>query len=131
MFIKKSEVENYYQVLLIQMFIFWKIDGVTAGENSGKGRYNFGFPNKYKNKIYILIEVKFSNTEYSLHEDCNDAIEQIEKKEYEDKHRENYSSILKYGIAFYKRTCRVEMKINDGKFQSPSEDSTNNNNKKK
>ncbi|OUM63732.1 hypothetical protein PIROE2DRAFT_9670 [Piromyces sp. E2] len=54
--------ENVYQVLLMQMFAFFEIKDLTAEENSGYGRYDFGFPNKpvlgKDKKEYILIEVK-------------------------------------------------------------------------
>lgn len=41
-------------------------------------------------------------------------------------HRNNdYKSFIKYGIAFYKRTCRAEMKINGGIIQEPSKDFIN------
>lgn len=61
MFCRNGIQENYYQVLLMQLFIFfWKIKGLSAEENSGDGRYDFGFPNKNEKnkKEYILIKVK-------------------------------------------------------------------------
>ncbi|ORX57285.1 hypothetical protein BCR36DRAFT_279352 [Piromyces finnis] len=36
--------ENVYQILLMQIFLFFKINGLTTEENSGYGRYDFGFP---------------------------------------------------------------------------------------
>ncbi|OUM59917.1 hypothetical protein PIROE2DRAFT_14440 [Piromyces sp. E2] len=55
--------ENVYQVLLMQLFILWKVRGLTAEEDSGLGRYDFGFPNEKKNNEYILIEVKVYKTD--------------------------------------------------------------------
>jgi len=106
--------ENVYQVLLIQLFVIWKIKGLTAEEDSGYGRYDIGFPNKSKKEEYILIEIKVykedkmkkktlsdDEIENYLHKECVNAIEQIEKKKYESKHRvNNYNSFIKYGIAF-------------------------------
>ena len=44
-------------------------------ENSGKGRYDFGFPNKKVSKEYILIEIKISNNldEKILNKKCIEA----------------------------------------------------------
>ena len=134
LFYKNGIQENCYQVLLMQLFIFWKVKGLTAEENSGDGRYDFGFPNKNeKNKNeYILIEVKVINkkkqekNKIDLHKECENAIKQIEDKNYAQKHKDNgYNNILKYGIVFHKRTCKILMKLNDGKIIGPSK----NNNK--
>jgi len=149
--------ENIYQVLLMQLFIFWKVRGLTAEEDSGLGRYDIGFPNKKKENEYILIEVKVykadkeSNDEEEdnkkikykknknkknmdkienyLHKECINALKQIEEKKFASKHKiNNYNSFIKYGIAFYKKNCRVEMKINEDEIQSPSKINVNNDN---
>jgi len=126
LFTKANTYENCYQVLLMQMFIFLKVEGLTAEENSGKGRYDFGFPNKYNKKEYIIIEVKVpnknktKNNKIDLDKECKNAIKQIEDKKYAQKHIDNgYTKILKYGIAFFKRNCKVLLKI-DNKIISPS-----------
>ncbi|ORX49597.1 hypothetical protein BCR36DRAFT_370622 [Piromyces finnis] len=146
LYVKSKMYENAYQVLLMQIFLFFKIRGLTAEENSGYGRYDFGFPNTNncdkEVKEYILIEIKAfnkntkpdeeinkemeenqnqNNIKNRLLNECEDAINQIEEKEYEKKYRaKGYNSIVKYGIAFYKRTCEIKMKINDGEIQSSS-----------
>jgi len=66
----------------MQIFSIWKVDGLTAENDSRKDRYDFGFPNKLEEDEYILIEVKSSekgNVEY-LSNDCKNAINQIENK---------------------------------------------------
>jgi len=153
LFKHSNTYKNVYQVLLMQLFIFWKVGGLTAEEDSGLGRYDIGFPNKTKKNENILIEVKvykaakenyeeeendkkikykknknekimdaknMDEIENYLHKECIDAIKQIEEKKYELKHIiNNYNSFIKYGIAFYKKRCRVEMKINEDEIQSP------------
>jgi len=147
--------ENIYQVLLMQLFIFWKVRGLIAKEDNGLGRYDIGFPNRKKENEYILIEVKIYKTdkesydeeednkkikykknkknvdiiENYLHKECIDTIKQIEGKKYASKHIiNNYNSFKKYGIAFYKKNCRIEMKINEDEIQSPSKINVNNDN---
>jgi len=108
----------------MQIFIFCKIYGLTVEENNGSGRYDFGFPNRNKEKEYILIEVKISKSKDGgddiLHEECENAINQIIEKKYKMKHEKNdYSNFINYGIAFWKKTCRIEMKINDNEIEGP------------
>ena len=104
MYGKIRENESIYQILLIQLLLFFKLYGLKAEENSEKGRYDFGFPNKKVSKEYILIEIKILNNrddEKSLHKECIDAIDQIEKQGYAEKHKKNgYKRFIKYGIAF-------------------------------
>jgi len=40
------------------IFIFWKINGLTAEENNGLGKYDIGFPNKKEENECVLIELK-------------------------------------------------------------------------
>ncbi|KAG4082311.1 DUF1703-domain-containing protein [Neocallimastix lanati (nom. inval.)] len=125
LFANEKDYENVYQVLLMQIFIFCKIYGLSAEENSGSGRYDFGFPNRNKEKEYILIEVKTCKSENCddnlLHKECENAINQIIEKKYKMKHEKNgYSTFINYGIAFWKKTCRIEMKINDNEIEGPS-----------
>ncbi|OUM59906.1 hypothetical protein PIROE2DRAFT_14429 [Piromyces sp. E2] len=141
LFEHSNSYENVYQVLLMQLFILWKVRGLTAEEDSGLGRYDFGFPNKNKNNEYILIEIKVYKTdkkendkknkdeiENYLHKECINAIKQIEEKKYESKPKMNgYNSFIKYGIAFYKKKCRVEMKINKYDIKCQSNNNNNNN----
>ena len=63
LFIKFGVKENVYLVLLMQIFIFFNVTDLTTEENSGNGRYDFGFPNgnNKHEKEYILIEVKAYN----------------------------------------------------------------------
>ncbi|OUM63126.1 hypothetical protein PIROE2DRAFT_10383, partial [Piromyces sp. E2] len=114
LFSKKKIHENVYQAILMQMFSLWKIKGLTAENDSGRGRYDFGFPHKLKENEYILIEVRSSeksDVNY-LSKDSNHR-------------RKGYNRFIKYGITFYKRTCRAEMKINNGKIREPSKDFIN------
>ncbi|KAG4093508.1 hypothetical protein H8356DRAFT_1311831 [Neocallimastix lanati (nom. inval.)] len=134
LFAHKNEYENVYQVLLMQMFLFYKVYGLTAEESSGSGRYDFGFPNKKKKnekeKEYILIEIKSCKSikdqkepdHNQLHKECENAIKQIINKNYKMKHENNgYKTFINYGIAFWRKYCRIEMNISDNnKIIGPS-----------
>ena len=55
----------------------------------------------------IVIEIKYSE-EPNLEAACRHALKQIEEKHYADRLTdEGMTTILKYGIACYKKKCRV------------------------
>lgn len=57
--------------------------------------------------IGIIIEVKYAKNG-NFEKSCQDALEQIEKTGYVDTLLEDgMERILKYGIACYKKKCRV------------------------
>ncbi|KAL6593578.1 hypothetical protein U3516DRAFT_834192 [Neocallimastix sp. 'constans'] len=82
LFANEKEYENVYQVLLMQIFIFCKIYGLTAEENSGSENCDDNL----------------------LHKECENVINQIIEKKYKMKHEKNgYSTFINYGIAFWKK----------------------------
>lgn len=57
----------------------------------------------------MVLELKYSKTENALDKECDDALQQIEDKNYDQELREKgYTKILKYGITFYHKKCRVK-----------------------
>ena len=64
--------------------------------------------NENGSKIGIVIELKYSKTEKGLDKDCCEALQQIDDKNYmQELQRKGCQKILKYGIAFYHKKCRV------------------------
>ena len=58
-------------------------------------------------KTGLVIEVKYAENG-SLDSACKRAVEQIEKKQYETQlEQDGMETIYKYGIACYKKKCRV------------------------
>lgn len=59
--------------------------------------------------IGIVIEVKYAENG-NFEKGCREAMEQIERMEYGNSLLENgMERILKYGIACYKKKCRVQL----------------------
>ena len=60
-----------------------------------------------------MIEIKYAE-EGKLEEECEKALNQIVDKRYtEGLAQDGIHKILKYGIACYKKTCKVVLKIED------------------
>lgn len=58
-------------------------------------------------RIGIVIETKYAE-DGDLAKGCAEAIRQISEKKYDDAlKRDGMDKIMKYGIAFYKKRCKV------------------------
>lgn len=54
-----------------------------------------------------MAEMKYAK-DGNLDEACRQALDQVEKKRYDGEVQENgIRDILKYGISFYKKRCKV------------------------
>lgn len=81
---------------------------MTSNEESGEGFCDIMMKNR-KKKTGIIIEVKCPK-DGNLKTACAEALGQIEMKRYETGLiSEGLTTVLKYGIAFYKKECRVCM----------------------
>ena len=64
---------------------------------------------KTENVKAILIEVKYAN-DGDLDQACERALKQVEDRKYDQELLENgVDKILKYGIACYKKQCKVKL----------------------
>ena len=60
-----------------------------------------------------LIEVKYAS-DGNMEKECENALQQITDIRYtEDLEQEGIHKIIKYGIACYKKKCKVMMKIEE------------------
>ncbi|MDR1701040.1 MAG: PD-(D/E)XK nuclease domain-containing protein, partial [Lachnoclostridium sp.] len=59
--------------------------------------------------IGIVIEMKYSQND-NLEADCKEALKQIEERNYPEHFQDmGIQTILKYGIACFKKRCKVLM----------------------
>ena len=57
----------------------------------------------------IVLELKAAQRFDQMEEKCKEALEQIEKQNYEGSLRdEGYAVIEKYGICFYRKECMIQ-----------------------
>ena len=106
----KSIRENFYHGLLIGILGSQGAWKATSNKESGDGFSDILIEvNEDDLRIGIVLELKYSKTENALDKECDDALQQIEDKNYDQELREKgYTKILKYGIAFYHKRCRVK-----------------------
>ena len=59
------------------------------------------------NQIGFILELKYARSE-NLDLSCQEAIHQINSKDYIDYFRKNrYREVVKYAIAFFEKRCKV------------------------
>ena len=106
----KSIRENFYHGLLIGILGSQGAWKATSNKESGDGFNDILIEvNEDDLRIGMVLELKYSKTENALDKECDDALQQIEDKNYDQELREKgYTKILKYGIAFYHKKCRVK-----------------------
>ena len=106
----KSIRENFYHGLLIGILGSQGAWKATSNKESGDGFSDILIEvNEDDLRIGMVLELKYSKTENALDKECDDALQQIEDKNYDQELREKgYTKIFKYGIAFYHKKCRVK-----------------------
>lgn len=82
---------------------------VTSNREAGLGRYDIAIRSLNVSKSPIIPELKVSDTYKGMETACDAALKQIEVNHYNDwLPEEGYTEVLNYGIAFFKKQCRVK-----------------------
>ena len=102
----RGKKENFYHGILLGLLRYKESWAVSSNQESGEG-YSDILVEIGKERIGIVIELKYPK-DGNLEKGCLEALEQIEDKHYEEVLRNNgMRTILKYGIACYKKHCKV------------------------
>ena len=107
--VSKNRKENFYHGILLGLFGFMDNWIVKSNVESGIG-YSDILIEAFDCRVGIVIEMKYAE-DVNLDAACKKALGQIEEKSYEARLKEDgMRTILKYGIACYKKNCRVAVK---------------------
>ena len=105
-YVRKERKENFYHGILLGLFAGmdgWKI---KSNAESGEGYSDIRILVEDK-EIGIIIECKYAERA-ALDEKCREALQQIYDKNYEEALLdEGMTVIRRYGIACYKKRCKV------------------------
>ena len=111
-FVKKPTKENFYHGLLLGILGFKENWSVMSNRESGDGFSDILIRIEDED-IGIVIEVKYAS-DGNLEKECKNALGQITDVRYTDAlEQEGIHKIIKYGIACYKKQCKVMMKIEE------------------
>jgi hypothetical protein len=104
--VRKEKKENFYHGVLLGLLSHREEWDIRSNAESGD-RFSDILIEIEDDEIGIVIEVKYPDKS-SLETGCREALEQIEKKGYEERLLEDgMTAILKYGIACERKRCMV------------------------
>ena len=102
--------ESYYHGFLSGVLSGFKGYTVKSNRESGLGRPDILILERRRHQLAIIIEIKVAPKFGQLAAKCDEALQQIAERNYEAELVEDcYQKIVKYGIAFYQKSCMVKM----------------------
>ncbi|MCC8029478.1 MAG: ATP-binding protein [Lachnospiraceae bacterium] len=106
--VKKEFKESFYHGILLGILMYKSDWSVDSNRESGKGFFDIAIEIEDES-IGIILEVKYAEGE-RFDEACEEALRQIDDRDYTAELRnDDMQTILKYGIACYKKKCKVVM----------------------
>ena len=104
----KEKKENFYHGILLGLLSHKENWLVMSNAESGEG-YSDILVEVPESRSGVVIELKYAEDGH-LDYGCTSALKQIEEKRYESKLKsDGMKTIVKYGIACYKKHCKVVM----------------------
>lgn len=105
-FVKKKMKENFYHGILIGILGYEDSWSISSNKESGDG-YSDIVIESDDGEMEIILELKYAQ-DGNLDVASEDTLEQIERNKYiEVLEEDGVEKIIKYGIAFYKKKCKV------------------------
>jgi len=103
--IRKDRKESFYHGMLLGLLQYESEWDTVSNAESGEGYCDISI--KTPEQIGVVIEIKYAE-DGNLEKSCASALAQIQEKNYDAALiREGMETVIKYGISFYKKTCKV------------------------
>ncbi len=102
--VRTKRKENFYHGMLLGLLQYESNWDIASNVESGDGYSDILLWTE--RSVGVVIEIKYAE-DGDLEKSCQDALKQIEEKKYDVVLRKDgMRKIIKYGIAFYKKTAR-------------------------
>ena len=106
--VRSDRKENFYHGLLLGLLQYEDNWLIKSNAESGLGYSDLLI--ETPERIGVVIELKYADNN-NLEQHCTEAMAQIEEKQYDARLIEDgMDKILRFGIAFYKKRCKVVTK---------------------
>ena len=107
--VRRNMKENFYHGMLLGLLQNQDNDNWLVKSNAETGEGYSDISIRMPNRTGIVIELKYAD-DGNLEAACSEALKQIKEKKYaEGLKRRGTKKIIKYGIAFWEKECRVMM----------------------
>lgn len=102
--------EDYYHGFLAGLLKAAGKYRISSNRENGIGRTDITMKTPFiRNGLAVIFELKVVKNFREMEEGCQEALKQVETRQYEAGLRsEGYSRILKYGICFFRKECIVQ-----------------------
>ncbi|NBJ83725.1 AAA family ATPase [bacterium 1XD42-94] len=101
--------EAFYHGFLLGVLGNLKEYLVRSNRESGSGRPDITICSPDVSKTPVILELKVSDTYKEMDQMCDLALQQIEERAYYDGlAEEGYCGVRMYGIAFFRKQCRIK-----------------------
>ena len=102
--------ENFYHGFLLGLLSGFDNYSVKSNRETGNGRSDIFVLENRRRKLAIVIEIKVAIKFNDMDTRCDEALKQIEDKNYEaELKNDGYQKVMKYGVAFYDKSCKVKV----------------------
>lgn len=102
-------VENFYHGYLLGILSSLEGYAIEANREYGDGRPDITLSPHNPKKSVIIIEIKRAQRYSEMEKKCEEALQQIEDKNYAAEYlEEGYKGVMKYGFCFCKKSCMVK-----------------------
>ena len=82
---------------------------IKSNREAGNGRLDIMVLHPDVTKTPVILELKVSDTFKGLENACDSALMQIEEMKYDSwLPEEGYSDVWHYGVAFFKKQCKIK-----------------------
>lgn len=106
-----DNTEAFYHGFLLGVLGNLKDYLVKSNREAGNGRLDIVVRSLDVSITPVIIELKVSETYKGLGKKCEEALKQIETMQYDNwLPEEGYTEVIHYGIAFYKKQCKIQVK---------------------
>jgi hypothetical protein len=105
-----DSAENFYHGFLLGLLSGLPDYQRLSNRESGEGRYDILLKPYDEQQPAVILELKRADKFTEMDDLCEKALQQIENRHYDaELLDEGYTQILKYGICFCKKSCRVKL----------------------
>ena len=102
--------ENFYHGFVVGVLANMHEYLIKSNRESGDGRSDIYIKSMSIFEPAVILELKVCDNPKDLFIKCDEALEQIEEKKYDEELRqEGYENIIKYGISFYRKDCIIKI----------------------